>query len=620
MCPDNRKPASVKIFESLIDPFQPAKGAPPKTLWAYGKWALSGSGNVVWFLVFMSVITGISEAASAWLVGWVVDLAAESEKSTFFADNAVAVALLILFFMVIRPLMMSINAALMGRSLHPTLWPMALFRVHSHVLGHSLRYFEDDFAGRLVQKETQSSISLSDVLVETIHAVLFGVATVLGAWVLMQSTDARLGAIMAAWFGIYLLMVWYFLPRIRARARKRADARSAITGQLVDSLAHMTTVKLFAHAGRERDAARESIARYRAAAFAFGQMTWRFRTCLALLSGALPVALIGYALVLWQNGQATLGVIAVAGLLSTRLAQMSGWISFTAMGIFANVGVLEDGIRTLAPDNEITDAPDAAEPPALKGRVAFRDVSFRYGRETGGIDGITLTVEPGERVALVGHSGAGKSTMAALLPRLYDVEDGVITVDGIDISTLTQDGLRRQIAVVTQDTAMFNRSALDNILYGNPDASTDAAYQAARQAQAHDFITELRDYKGREGYDAHLGERGVKLSGGQRQRIALARAILKDAPILVLDEATAALDSESEAAIQRALTDLMKGKTVIAIAHRLSTISHMDRIIVLDDGRIAEQGTHAELLSRGGLYAGFWDRQTGGRIGVQAAE
>ena len=259
-------------------------------------------------------------------------------------------------------------------------------------------------------------------------------------------------------------------------------------------------------------------------------------------------------------------------------------------------------------------------PPPLEGRVAFENVHFRYGRETGGIGGVSLEVAPGERVALVGHSGAGKSTMAALLPRLYDVEDGRITVDGLDIRGLTQDGLRRQIAVVTQDTAMFNRSAMDNILYGRPDAGEEAAYAAARQAQADDFIRELRDFKGREGYDAHLGERGVKLSGGQRQRIALARAILKDAPILVLDEATAALDSESEAAIQIALGKLMEGKTVIAIAHRLSTIANMDRIVVMEAGQIAEEGTHEELLARGGLYAGFWNRQTGGRIGVQAAE
>ncbi len=610
----------MKVFERLIDPFAPVTGPPPRTLWAYGRWALAGIGPALWLLIAISIVAGAAEAGAAWLVGWAVDLVASANRETFFADNAVNIALLAGFFLILRPGLMSLSAGLNSRAFMPSVWTMALFRIHRHMLGQSVRYYEDDFAGRLVQKETQSAIALADALQEAVHAVLFGLTTVIAALILMQGTDTWLAMVMVVWFVIYICLVWFFLPRIRRLARERADRRSAISGQLVDSLGHMTTVKLFAHAGREYDAARAAIERYRVAAFRMGRMTWLFRTWLATLAGALPVALIGMAFWLWQQGQATPGTIALAGVISTRLAQMSGWISFTAMGIFANVGVTEDGIRTLAPPHDLTDSPDATDPPPLNGRVAFENVVFQYGRETGGIGGIDLTIAPGERVALVGHSGAGKSTMAALLPRLYDVEDGRITIDGIDIRALTQDGLRRQIAVVTQDAAMFNRSAMDNILYGNPDAGEDAAYAAARQAQADEFIRELRDYKGREGYQAHLGERGVKLSGGQRQRIALARAILKDAPILVLDEATAALDSESEAAIQRALETLMTGKTVIAIAHRLSTISHMDRIVVLNEGVIAEQGTHSELLASGGLYSGFWQRQSGGRIGVQAAE
>ncbi|MFK7943449.1 MAG: ABC transporter ATP-binding protein [Paracoccaceae bacterium] len=609
----------MKFFEALIDPYQPAEGPPPRTLIAFGRWALSGAGPAIWALMALSLATGAAEAAAAWLVGWVVDLAAEAEDpQSFFEDNLWELVLVGAFFMILRPVLMSLSGGMMSRTMMPSLWTMTVLRVHRHVLGQSMTFFEDDFAGRLSQKETQSAIALGDVVMEAIHAVLFGIATVLGAFILLSQTDGRLAWILLGWFAAYLCLVTFYLPRIRRLSRIRADARSAVSGQLVDSLSHISTVKLFAHAGREEDAARISVARYRETAQAFGRMTWIFRTWLAFLSGLLPVALIACALWLWQQGQASPGVIALAGLISTRLAQMSGWISFTAMGIFANIGVIEDGIRTLTPPHSIKDAEDAVTPGVLKGHVEFDNVSFRYGRGVGGIDRYSLDIHPGERVALVGHSGAGKSTVVSLLSRLYNVEEGQIRVDGHDIRTLTQDGLRSQISVVTQEASMFNRSALDNILYGNPEAGEAAAHRAAQEAAADGFIAELSDYKGREGYEAHLGERGVKLSGGQRQRIALARAILKDAPILVLDEATAALDSESEAAIQQALTRLMPGKTVIAIAHRLSTIAHMDRIVVMADGRIAEQGNHAELLAADGLYAGFWERQTGGMIGVAA--
>ena len=610
----------MKFFERLVDPFQPADGPPPQTLWAFGRWALKGSERPILFLLLISLATGATEAATAWLVGWVVDLVATEPAEEFFARNWQELVLVGAFFLFLRPALMSTTAAFNSRAFMPNIWTMTLWRIHRHVLGHSMKYFEDDFAGRLAQKETQSSIALADAVQETIHAVLFGIATVVAALVLLQSTDWRLALALLVWIAVYVGLVWHFLPRIRRLSRARADARSAVSGQLVDSLGHMATVKLFAHAGREHAAAEDSIRTYREKAFAFGRVAWLFRTGLATLGGILPVALISLAIVLWQNGTATPGTIALAGLISTRIAQMSGWISFTAMGIFANIGVAEDGIRTLTPEHEIVDAPDAVDPPPLSGAMKFDAVSFRYGRDIGGIDAFSLDIQPGERVALVGHSGAGKSTVVSLLSRLYDVETGAITLDGYDLRGLTQDGLRRQIAVVTQDTAMFNRPATDNILYGNPEAGEDAAVAAARQAQADDFIRDLRDYRGREGYAAHLGERGVKLSGGQRQRIALARAILKDAPILILDEATSALDSESEAAIQTALQQLMVGKTVIAVAHRLSTISHMDRIVVMEDGRIAEQGSHEELLARGGLYAGFWARQSGGMIGIQAAE
>jgi ATP-binding cassette subfamily B protein len=610
----------MRRLENLFDPFDDATGSPPRTLWAYGRWALRGAGPAIALLALLSILAGIAEVAGAWLVGWIVDLAASAPKGGFFADNATALALVAAFFLVLRPLILSFNAAMMSRALMPGLYPMGVQRIHRHVLGHAMKYFEDDFAGRLSQKEIQATYALVEVVMESLHAIVFGVATVIASLVLLQSADWRLGLILGVWFLAYLGLVRHFLPRIRRVSRVRADAKSAVAGQLVDSLSHIATVKLFAHADREAAASRRALERYRVTAYDFGRMTWRFRTWLSLLSGLLPVVLIGAALWLWQAGGATPGLIAVAGLISTRLAQMSGWISFTALGIFANVGVLEDGIRTLAGPHGIQDRPDAADPQAAAGAIRFERVSFRYGRpEGGGLIDFSLTARPGEKIGLVGPSGAGKSTAVALLLRLHDVESGRIMLDGTDIRDLTQDGLRRQIATVTQEAAMFNRSALDNILYGSPDARPGDAVAAARDALAHDFIEGLRDGRGRTGYDAHLGERGVKLSGGQRQRIALARALLKDAPVLVLDEATSALDSETEAAVQATFGRLTQGKTVIAIAHRLSTIQQMDRIIVLDQGRIVEDGSHFELLAADGLYTRLWARQSGGFL-AEAAE
>lgn len=392
-----------------------------------------------------------------------------------------------------------------------------------------------------------------------------------------------------------------------------------VTGQVVDTITNIKTVKLFAHAEHEDRAALGAMAGFRERALDFGVVSSSFRLSLMVIAGLLPVILVGGSIVLWREGLATPGDIAASGAISMRLSQMTGWVSMALMGIWGSIGEVEDGMRTLAPPHALTDAPEAEELERVAGRIDFDDVSFAYGRDLGGLQDVALHIRPGEKIGIVGASGAGKSTLVALLLRLYDVEGGAIRIDGRDIRKVTQESLRRQIGMVTQETAMFNRSARDNILYGRPNATQQEIEAAAKSAEAHDFILGLQDHAGRKGYEAHLGERGVKLSGGQRQRIALARAFLKDAPILVLDEATSALDSEVEAQVQDALSRAMKGKTVLAIAHRLSTIAQLDRIIVMDAGRIVEQGTHEQLLAKAGLYARYWNRQSGGFLGTEEA-
>jgi ATP-binding cassette subfamily B protein len=502
----------------------------------------------------------------------------------------------------------------------PNVNPLVLSRLHRWTLGQTVGFFDDDFAGRIAQKQMQAALAVTDVVSECINVVAFALASLVGSVVLLFAIDWRVALGFAVWLVLYFAMIKWFLPRIRKRSAGRAGARAMVSGQVVDTITNIKTVKLFAHADHEDRAALGAMRTFREKAVAFGYLAAGFRFCLMSLAGILPVVLMGGTILLWQSGQASQGDIVAAGAVAIRIAQMTGWVSFTLMQIYSNIGEVEDGIRTLTPRNRVEDDPGAQALEVPEGGVAFREVGFAYGREAGGVEGITLRIREGEKVGIVGASGVGKSTLVALLLRLYDAEKGRIEIDGQNVTRVTQESLRRQIGMVTQETAMFNRSARDNILYGRPDASEAEVIEAAKRAEAHEFIVDLVDHMGRTGYDAHLGERGVKLSGGQRQRIALARAILKDAPILVLDEATSALDSEVEAAIQTALDRIMEGKTVLAIAHRLSTLTEMDRIVVMEAGRIVEVGCHDALLAKGGLYAKYWNRQSGGFIRTQAAE
>ena len=605
----------------LINPFKPAKGPPPQTLGAFMRWCLSGAWPALWMAAFFSSLAGAVEAGTAWILGLVIDAAVTSGPAHFFdGSNVALIALSVGFFLLARPLLFGLTAASNAVVVQPNVNPLVLSRLHRWTLGQSVGFFDDDFAGRIAQKQMQCARAVTDVASETINVVAFAFASLIGAVALLTAINVAVTGVFIVWLVFYFMLIAWFLPRVRRKSAARAGARAMVSGQVVDTITNIKTVKLFAHADHEDKAALGAMGQFRARALEFGVLSASFRLCLMTLAGTLPVLLIGSTLFLWNDGRASEGDIVAAGAVAIRIAQMTGWVSFTMMTIYANLGEVEDGMRTLTPRTRIENADDAADLKVQSGAIEYDDVNFAYGRETGGIEAISLKIEPGEKLGIVGASGAGKSTLVSLLLRLYKGESGQILIDGQNIESVTQESLRRQIGLVTQETAMFNRSARENILYGRPDASDAEMIAAAQKAEAHDFIVDLKDHKGRTGYDAHLGERGVKLSGGQRQRIALARAILKDAPILVLDEATSALDSEVEAAIQAALHRVMENKTVLAIAHRLSTLSEMDRIVVLDQGRIAEIGTHDALLAKNGLYANFWARQSGGFIRTEAAE
>ena len=602
-----------------IAPFQPTDLPPPARALPFFGWALRGAWAGVLWATFWSAIAGSLEAVSAVILGHVID-AATGTPSQVFEQHWQLFAIFAAFYLVVRPIVFGINTSALSLIIEPNLFPLILSRLHRWTLGHSVTFFDNDFAGRIAQKQMQTARAATDVVSGTIETAAFALASVVGSIALMVAIDGAVSLVLLAWVVTYGLFIRYYLRRVRGASAMRAAARANVTGQIVDTVTNMKTVKLFAHTEHEDRVALDAMQSFRDSAMVYGAISSWFRFNLMGLAGILPVLMVGATVWLWSTGAASAGDIAAAGAVSFRLAQMTGWVSFSLMGIFGNLGEVEDGLRTLTPPYSLTDAPDAAEMPRAKGQITMDHVSFAYGRKAGGLQDVSLSVAPGEKIGIVGASGAGKSTFVALLLRLYDTESGRILLDGIDVRSVTQESLRRQIGMVTQETAMFNRSARENILYGRPDATDDEMFAAARAAEAHEFILTLKDHQGRSGYDAYLGERGVKLSGGQRQRIALARAFLKDAPILVLDEATSALDSEIEANVQEALGRIMQGKTVLAIAHRLSTIAEMDRIIVLDQGHIVEQGTHPQLLALGGLYARYWNRQSGGFIGVEDKE
>ncbi|EBA16979.1 ABC transporter, transmembrane ATP-binding protein [Roseobacter sp. SK209-2-6] len=610
-----------RFFENLVDPYcdYPESNHPPSRLWPFLRAYSKPFEKIFVLTALMSVIVAAVEIGLIYYMGRVVDLLS-GEPTQVWQDHGTEFLLVAGFVLLLRPVLQLLDVLLLNNAILPNFGTLIRWRSHKHVLRQSVSWFENDFAGRIANRIMQTPPAAGEVVFQVFDAITFSLAYLVGAAILLMASDPRLLLPLLAWFVLYGFLVRWTVERVGPASQAASDARSTVTGRVVDSYSNIHSVKMFAHDSRELSYAKEAIEKTRETF----QVEMRIFTVmdgvLVVLNGLLIVGVVGWAMYLWMQGAASAGVVAAATALTLRLNAMTGWIMWALTSFFRQLGVVAEGMETIAQPIDLADAADAAPLELRQGEISLCDLSHHYGRESGGLDRMTLTIQPGEKVGLIGRSGAGKSTLVKLLLRFYDPDSGQILIDGQDICAVTQDSLRRQIGMVQQDSALLHRSVRENLLYGRPDASESEIVAAAKQAEAHDFVLDLEDPQGRRGYDAHVGERGVKLSGGQRQRITLARVILKDAPILLLDEATSALDSEVEAAIQETLYGMMEGKTVIAIAHRLSTIAQMDRILVLDQGRIVEEGRHEDLLRAEGLYAQFWARQSGGFLNAEVAE
>jgi ATP-binding cassette, subfamily B, multidrug efflux pump len=609
-----------KWFESLIPPFtREDPRQPPSRLKGF-YWHFIKPIWPYWLgLLVTGFLGAIIEVSFFAYLGQIVDLMRTAETPSRFLDDHAGLLLWIAFIALIaRPLVFGLDEAISNQTIAGPVSNRIRWDTHRYVLRQNLGFFQNDFAGRIANKIMQTAPALRESLAQLFDAIWFVVVYTTSAIYLFAQADWRLTLPIIAWILLYIGVIRYFVPRIQARAAATAEARSTLTGRIVDSYTNIMTVKLFAHADREDQYAREAFQEHLGIYQRQLRMITTMNVVIWMTNGLLIVASGGLALWLWSTGTVTIGAIALVIALTIRIVNMSGWVIWVVTSIFENIGNVQEGMETIARPQLVVDSPDAAPLRVTDGRIEYDRIRFHYGKAGGVIEDLSLTMRPGEKVGLVGRSGAGKSTLVNVLLRFYDLDGGRILIDGQDIAHVTQDSLRAQIGMVTQDTSLLHRSVLENILYGRPEAGREAAIAAAKKAQAHDFIVGLEDSKGRRGYDAHVGERGVKLSGGQRQRIAIARVLLKNAPILILDEATSALDSEVEAAIQEQFANLMEGKTVIAIAHRLSTIAAMDRLIIMDEGRIVEEGSHEQLLARGGVYAELWRRQSGGFLAKES--
>ncbi len=608
-------------FEKLLDPYPNDRvAAPPRGFFRFVWACTKGARPAIAAMTLFTAACGVFEALLFSMMGRIVDWLAKVEPSQLWAQQRGSL-LLLLGVLVASPLLIALQTLFKHQALAGNL-PMRLrWNFHRLMLGQSMAFYQDEFAGRIAAKVMQTALAARDVVMILCDIMVFVVIYFVTMAAVVGAFDLWLLLPFAGWLVLYVSALWLFVPRMGRISQQQADARSLMTGRITDAYTNIATVKLFSHAHREAGFARSAMQEFMVTAYGQMRLVSAFEIVNHILAVFLIVSTTGTTLWLWSHGQLGVGAVAAATAMALRLNGISHWIMWEMSSLFEHIGTVQDGMGTLSKLHAVVDEPNAAALQVTQGDIRFENVTFAYGA-TGPeakpvIDQLSLHIRPGEKIGLVGRSGAGKSTITNLLLRFYDVADGRVLIDGQDISQVTQDSLRAQVGMVTQDTSLLHRSVRDNILYGRPAADDAAMVKAARRAEAHEFVQQLSDPKGRKGYNAHVGERGVKLSGGQRQRIAIARVMLKDAPILLLDEATSALDSEVESAIQASLYKLMEGKTVVAIAHRLSTIAAMDRLVVLDKGRIVEQGDHRSLLAHGGLYARLWAHQSGGFLGEE---
>jgi len=607
-----------RFFESLTQPYPKfANTQPPHGLVAFCRHYTRGMEGYLLVLSVLSALVAFFEAALFYMMGQLVDWLVDQDPRTLWQSRRQELLGFGFMVVVLLPGLIWLRSTVMHQTLLGN-YPMAIrWRAHQYLLGQSMTFYQDEFAGRVATKMMQTALSVRETVMKLLDVMVYVTVYFFSMVFLVGQSDPILMLPMLGWLLGYIGVLRYFLPKLRASAMAQADARSMMTGRVVDSYTNIQTVKLFSHSKRESTYAQDAMDEFLHTVYR--QM--RYATGINVSVNVLIYLLIffvgAFSIYLWSNAAITVGAIAVAITMALRLNGLAQWIMWEVGMLFENLGMVADGRNTLSQPQGITDADNAPELKVDQGQIAFEDVRFHYGKESGVLEDFNLRIEPGEKIGLVGRSGAGKSTLVNLLLRFYDVESGVVRIDGQPVNQVTQDSLRAAIGMVTQDTSLLHRSIRENLLYGAPDATDEDMVLAAKEAKAHDFIQTLTDPFGNTGYDAQVGERGVKLSGGQRQRIAIARVMLKNAPILVLDEATSALDSEVEASIQESLKTLMKDKTVIAIAHRLSTIAAMDRLVVLDQGQIVEQGTHSELVNAGGIYAKLWSHQTGGFLGLE---